>query len=194
MEAHSWKWIYNEQKIQQSNNKLQTGITTKSITACSTALHGCEGWTMKKQDRNSICAFEFWCWQRLKTNMDHKENKLVNSCSNQGWTFPHSINDQTHFGQIIKRSSARQKISAFCFEKLKINEQDYKTRLSQSTLKWKCHWEAWSLGEETAFGRNAAHMGICNQQSLDSIYWWRSVSKPVAVRIKCLKMINLNSN
>ena len=28
-------------------------------------LYGCEGWTIKKAERQRIDAFELWCWRRL---------------------------------------------------------------------------------------------------------------------------------
>ena len=29
------------------------------------AMYGCEGWTVKKAERQRIGAFELWCWRRL---------------------------------------------------------------------------------------------------------------------------------
>ena len=29
------------------------------------AMYGCESWTVKKAERQSIDAFELWCWRRL---------------------------------------------------------------------------------------------------------------------------------
>ena len=28
-------------------------------------MYGCEGWTVKKAERQRIGAFELWCWRRL---------------------------------------------------------------------------------------------------------------------------------
>ena len=32
---------------------------------CPVVMYGCESWTIKKADCQSIDAFELWCWRRL---------------------------------------------------------------------------------------------------------------------------------
>ena len=52
------------------------------------ALYGCESWTIKKAESQSIDAFELWCWRRLlKSPLDCKEIQPVNCKGNQSWIF-----------------------------------------------------------------------------------------------------------
>ena len=36
-------------------------------------MYGCESWTIKKTEHQSIDAFELWCWRRLGSPLDCKE-------------------------------------------------------------------------------------------------------------------------
>ena len=45
--------------------------------------YGCVGWTIKMAERQKIDAFELWCWRRLKSPLDCKEIKPVNSKGNK---------------------------------------------------------------------------------------------------------------
>ena len=45
--------------------------------------YGCVGWTIKMAECQKIDAFELWCWRRLKSPLDCKEIKPVNSKGNQ---------------------------------------------------------------------------------------------------------------
>ena len=51
-------------------------------------MYGCEGWTIKKAERQRIDAFELWCWT-LESPLDCKEVQSVHpkgdqSCSLEG--------------------------------------------------------------------------------------------------------------
>ena len=35
------------------------------LSSLSAVMYGCEGWTVKKAERQRIDAFELWCWKRL---------------------------------------------------------------------------------------------------------------------------------
>ena len=41
-------------------------------------MHGCESWTIKKDEHWRTDAFELWCWRRLESCLDYKEIKSVN--------------------------------------------------------------------------------------------------------------------
>ena len=43
-----------------TNNKLVGGVGVGGTT-----LHGCESWTIKKAENQTIDAFKLWCWRRL---------------------------------------------------------------------------------------------------------------------------------
>ena len=44
---------------------LSTNVHLVKATAFPVVMYGCEGWTIKKAERQSIGAFELWCWRRL---------------------------------------------------------------------------------------------------------------------------------
>ena len=50
-------------------------------------MYGYESWTMKKAECWRINAFEVWCWRRLLSPLDCKENNAVNCKGNQPWIF-----------------------------------------------------------------------------------------------------------
>ena len=50
-------------------------------------MYGCEGWTVKKAERQRIDAFELWCWIRLESPLDCKEIQPVHSEGDQPWDF-----------------------------------------------------------------------------------------------------------
>ena len=50
-------------------------------------MYGCEGWAIKKAERQRMDAFELWCWRRLLSPLDSKEVQPVNPRGNQPWIF-----------------------------------------------------------------------------------------------------------
>ena len=48
-------------------------------------MYRCESWTIKKAECQRIDAFKLWCWRRLESPLESKENKLVNLKGNQPW-------------------------------------------------------------------------------------------------------------
>ena len=53
----------------------------------STAMYGCENWTIKKAEHLRIDAFKLWCWRRLESPLDSKEIKSINPKVTQTWIF-----------------------------------------------------------------------------------------------------------
>ena len=51
-------------------------------------MYGCESWTIKKDERQRIDAFELWCWEKtLENPLDCKEIQPVNLKGNQSLIF-----------------------------------------------------------------------------------------------------------
>ena len=50
-------------------------------------MYGCESWTVKKDERQRIDAFELWCWRRLLSPLDCKEIQPVHFEGDQSWVF-----------------------------------------------------------------------------------------------------------
>ena len=44
---------------------LATKVYLVKAMVFPVVMYGCEGWTMKKAERQRIDAFELWCWRRL---------------------------------------------------------------------------------------------------------------------------------
>ena len=50
-------------------------------------MYGCESWTVKKAECQTIDAFELWCWKTLESPLDCKEIQPVHPKRNQSWIF-----------------------------------------------------------------------------------------------------------
>ena len=44
---------------------LSTNVRLVKVMVFPVVVYGCESWTIKKAERQSIDAFELWCWRRL---------------------------------------------------------------------------------------------------------------------------------
>ena len=44
---------------------LKTKLQMVTSFVFPVAMYGCESWTIKKQERKRIDAFELWCWRRV---------------------------------------------------------------------------------------------------------------------------------
>ena len=44
---------------------LLTNVHLVKAMVFPAVMYGCEGWTLKKPERQRIDAFELWCWRRL---------------------------------------------------------------------------------------------------------------------------------
>ena len=47
------------------DNTLLTKVRLVKAMVFPVVMYGCEGWTVKKGERQRIDAFELWCWRRL---------------------------------------------------------------------------------------------------------------------------------
>ena len=50
-------------------------------------MYGCESWTIKMAECQTIDAIQLWYWRRLKCPLDCKEIKPVNPKGSQPWIF-----------------------------------------------------------------------------------------------------------
>ena len=44
---------------------LSTKVYLVEAMVFPVVMYGCEGWTIKKAERQRVNAFELWCWRRL---------------------------------------------------------------------------------------------------------------------------------
>ena len=62
---------------------LPTKVHLAKAMVFPVVMYGCESWTLKKAKRQRIDAFELWCWRRLLSPLDSKENQPVHPKGNQ---------------------------------------------------------------------------------------------------------------
>ena len=55
----------NPDSILKSKDTLLTKIHVVKAMVFSLVVYGCESWTLKKAEHQTIDAFELWCWRRL---------------------------------------------------------------------------------------------------------------------------------
>ena len=62
-----WKESYDQprQHIKSRDIILSTKVRLVKAMVFPVVMYGCESWTIKKAERQSIDAFELWCWSRL---------------------------------------------------------------------------------------------------------------------------------
>ena len=84
-----WKKSYDKprQHIKNREITLLTKVHIVEAIVFPVVRYGCVGWTIKMAECQKIDAFELWCWRRLKSPLDCKEIKPVNSKGNQPWIF-----------------------------------------------------------------------------------------------------------
>ena len=67
---------------------LQTMVCLVKVLVFPVVMYGCERWTIKKAEHQTIDAFELWCCRKLlKSPLDSKEIQPVHPKGNQSWIF-----------------------------------------------------------------------------------------------------------
>src|SRR5574340_1076093 len=51
--------------LKSTDITLPTKVRLVTAMVFPVVMYGCEGWTIKKAERQRIDAFELWCWRRL---------------------------------------------------------------------------------------------------------------------------------
>ena len=51
--------------LKSRDSTLPTKVCLVKAVVFPVVMYGCESWTVKKAERQSIDAFELWCWKRL---------------------------------------------------------------------------------------------------------------------------------
>ena len=54
-----------ESILKRRDITLPTKVRLVKATVFPVVMYGCESWTIKKAEHQSIDAFELWCWRRL---------------------------------------------------------------------------------------------------------------------------------
>ena len=80
-----WKKNYNQprQHIKKQDITLPTKVHLVKAMVFPSVTYGCESWTIKKAEHQSIDALELWYWGRLDSTLVCKKIKPVNPKGNQ---------------------------------------------------------------------------------------------------------------
>ena len=62
---------------------LPTKVRLVNTMVFPVVMYGCESWTIKKDERQRIDAFELWFWRTLESALDCKEIQPVHPKGNQ---------------------------------------------------------------------------------------------------------------
>ena len=62
-----WKESYDQprQLLKSRDITLPTKVRLVKAMVFPVVMYGCESWTVKKAEHQTIDAFELWCWRRL---------------------------------------------------------------------------------------------------------------------------------
>ena len=78
------KAVTNLENVLKSKNiTLPTKVPIVKTMVFPVVMYGCESWTTKKAERQTIDAFELWCWRRHESFLDNRELKPINLKRNQ---------------------------------------------------------------------------------------------------------------
>ena len=67
---------------------LPTKVRLVKAMVFPVVMYGCESWTVKKAERQTMDTFDLWCWEKtLESPLDCKEIQPVHSKGEQPWVF-----------------------------------------------------------------------------------------------------------
>ena len=74
--------------LKSRDNTLPTKVHLVKAMVFPVVMYGCESWTIKKAERQTIDAFELWCWRRLlRVPWTARGSNPFHSKGNQSWMF-----------------------------------------------------------------------------------------------------------
>ena len=92
---------------------LPTKVYLVKTMAFPKDMYGCEGWTIKKAERQRIDAFELWCWRRLLRFLWHarksKQSILKEISPDYSWKRLMLKLKLQYFGHLIQRTNSLEK-------------------------------------------------------------------------------------
>ena len=92
---------------------LPTKVHLVKAMVLPVVMYGCEGWTVKKAERQRIDAFELWCWRRLlrvpwtarRSNLSIPK-EISPGCSSEGLIQKLKLQ---YFGHLMRRVDSLEK-------------------------------------------------------------------------------------
>ena len=99
--------------LKSRNITLPTKVRLVKAMVFPVVMYGCESWTVKKAEHQSIDAFELWCWRRLlrvpwtarRTNQSILK-KISPGCSLEGLMLRLKLQ---YFGHLMRRVDSLEK-------------------------------------------------------------------------------------
>ena len=92
---------------------LSTKIRLVKAMVFPVVMYGCESWTIKKAERQSIEAFELWCWRRpLRVRWTARRSnqsilkEISPDCSLEGLMLKLKVQ---YFGHLMRRANSSEK-------------------------------------------------------------------------------------
>ena len=108
------KIVTNLDSILKSRDiALPTNVCLVKAMVFPVVMYGCEGWTIKKAERQTIDAFELWCWRRLlrvpwttrRSNLSIRK-EISPGCSLEGLMLKLKLQC---FGHLMRRADSLEK-------------------------------------------------------------------------------------
>ena len=92
---------------------LSTKVRLVKAMVFPVVMYGCESWTVKKAECQSIDAFELWCWKRLlrvpwtaRRSSQSILKEISPGCSLEGLMLKLKLQ---HFGHLMQRADSLEK-------------------------------------------------------------------------------------
>ena len=110
-----WKKTYDKPRecIKKQRYHFLTKVRTVKAMVYPVVMYGCESWTIKKADSQSIDAFELWCWRRLlqapwTTRRSNQSilKEISPECSLEGLMLKLKLQ---YFGHLMQRTDLLEK-------------------------------------------------------------------------------------
>ena len=111
---HGRKVMTNLDSILKSREStLSTKVRLVKAMVFPVVTYGCESWTIKKDERRRIDAFELWCWRRLlrvpwtaRRSNQSILKEISSGCSLEGWMLKLKLQ---YFGHLMRRTDSLEK-------------------------------------------------------------------------------------
>ena len=94
-------------------------------------MYGCEGWTIKKAERQRIAAFKLWCWRRLLRVpwTARRSNQSILKENNSEYSLEGLMLKPQYFDHLIRRADSLEKA-------LTLGKTEGRRRRGRQRMRW----------------------------------------------------------
>ena len=160
---------------------LSTKVHLVKAMVFPIVMYGCEGWTIKKAERQRIDAFELWCWT-LESPWDCKEIQPVHPKGHQFWIFIRRTDAEAETPILWPPDESTHWKISWCWERLRAGEGDdrgwdgWMASLTQWTWVWANSGRWWRTGKpgilQSMGSQRVGHEWVTEQQTVGWWWWW----------------------